>query len=306
MRKKISFLMIASSFIYLPLQAKGAAKPPISNIIELSGDFIIPVTMNGKAVTLQVDPDIEAVRLINPNIARALSLKTGGIFDVSYTLGPREIEGDSRRVDIDFGDIAQRRRVVWFQEPASYIAGGAIGPGGLPYKIIRFNLRPKVAGERALTLPLSPIGFFGLTGGEAYSKIGGRKVDIGFSFERDENIVVAPTGVLLAQLNGGSFSGERRNTLIRFGVERPVRPMSLSRPIEIGGVAVSNFLVRTTDFGDSSTIPEGQKVDDNEIVVTAKTNKKRYDRITLGRSFLSKCSSLTYDFPAKLVRLSCL
>jgi hypothetical protein len=308
MRKIIFRTLTAATLTLLPviLHARTSIKPKPSGIIELSGDFIIPVTMNGKALKLQVDPDIESVRLINPEIANALSLKTGGIFGVAYTLGPIEIEGDSRRVDIDFGDIALRRRVVWFQRPASSAANGVIGPGGLPYEIIRFNLRPKVAGERALSLPLSPVGIFGVTGGEAYSQIGGRKVDIGFSFERDENVVVAPTGVLIARLNGGGFSGEKRNTVIRFGIQRPVRPMSLVRPIEIGGIAVSNFLVRTTDFGDSSSIPEGQKVDEDEIVVTAKSKKKRNDRITLGRSFLSKCSSLTYDFPAKLVRLSCL
>jgi hypothetical protein len=306
MRKKIFLMSIASVCAVAPLQAKVTPRPLISDTIELSGDFIIPVTMNGKAIKLKVDPDIESARLINPEIARALGLKEGGLFDVSYTLGPIIIDGNTRRVDIDFGDIAQRRRVAWFQRPASLVADGAIGPGGLPYKIIRFNLRPKMAGEHMLSLPLSAIGIFGMTGGEAYAEIGGQKVDIGFNFERDENVAVAPTAALIASLNKGSFSGEKRSAIIRFDIERPVRPMSLARPIEIGGIAVSNFLVRTTDFGDSSAIPEGQKVDDDEIVVTAKSKKKRYHRITLGRSFLSKCSSLTYDFRAKFVWLSCL
>ena len=94
---------------------------------------------------------------------------------------------------------------------------------------------------------------------------------------------------------------------IRFGIERPVRTMRLSAPLLIGGRPLTELGVRTADFGNASGIPEvGAVTDPDEIVVTAAKKGERDYSLLVGRDFLSGCSSLTYDFPAKLIRLRCL
>ena len=117
--------------------------------------------------------------------------------------------------------------------------------------------------------------------------------------------MTAPTAVLLATEQGGAFSEQQRQAIIRFGVERPVRLLRFERPFPLFERPVAAALVRVSDFGDASNIPDGTTADQDEIIVTGKAKKKPQYSIILGRDFLKGCSSLTYDMKAKLIRLSC-
>ena len=84
-----------------------------------------------------------------------------------------------------------------------------------------------------------------------------------------------------------------------------MRIMRLSTPLLIGGRPPTALGVWTTDFGNALGIPEAGAVADHDEIVVIATKEGRPDHsLLVGDSFLSGCSSLTYDFPAKLIRLN--
>ncbi len=283
-------------------QAKGRET---TGPLELTGDFVIPVTLNGKPYRWEVEPDGGAARVVNADVAKMLALKPSMIGGVHY-IGAIRLTAASDDASIEYGSIKRNDRVFWFSRPASAIADGTVHPLMLPYSSIRFILGPKVLGEREATLPLEGAGMWGIGGGHGKYDYGNIELQVSFSLKRRETLMTAPVGVELAARQGGSFSDVQRQSMIRFGVERPVRTMALARPLMMFDRPILNGLVRVSDFGDASTIPEGPAVDEDEIVVTGKAKKKSRYSLTLGRDFLNGCSSLTYDLKAKVIRISCL
>lgn len=96
---------------------------------------------------------------------------------------------------------------------------------------------------------------------------------------------------------------------IAFGVERPVRTLTLGAPLRLGALAVATLGVRTADIGNVSTIRDADEPtpDPDEVVVTAKMKRDpNRDRLALGRDQLDRCSSIVFDKPARQVRLACL
>ena len=109
----------------------------------------------------------------------------------------------------------------------------------------------------------------------------------------------------------GALSGEAVPTEIFFGIERPVRTLTLARPMAIGALSLATLGVRTQDAGNAGAIREAGAVvptpDPDEVVVTAKNKRDvRRDVLSLGADQLSRCSSIVFDKPAKQIRLSCL
>lgn len=95
---------------------------------------------------------------------------------------------------------------------------------------------------------------------------------------------------------------------IRLGVMRPVRPMTLARPLGVGPLALDRIFVRTGDFGSAAAIPDADapEADPDEIVVTgAKPKGKQRYFLEIGRDALAGCSSILFDKVAKRVVLSC-
>ncbi|MBN8500336.1 MAG: hypothetical protein J0M19_04190, partial [Sphingomonadales bacterium] len=184
---------------------------------------------------------------------------------------------------------------------------GIAGPNALPWSRLTFTTGSKAEGEQEIDLPLEVAGPFGWRGSITKLKLGDQEINVWFSLMLPQSLATAGLGAELARTNGGAMTGAAHSTVIRFGIERPVRTMHLSTPLLIGGRPLSELGVRMADFGDASGIPEaGAKSDPDEIVVTAEKKGKRDYSLLLGRDFLTGCSSITYDFPAKLIRLSCL
>ena len=184
-----------------------------------------------------------------------------------------------------------------------------IGPGGLKDSVVRFVLRDASPGESEHTLPMVDGG--GLFGGAAglfgQIVVDGEPVRVRFDLRRAEPFVSAGFATTLARVHDGRLAEDRRLLPIAFGVERPVRTMTLARPLAVGPLSVARLAVRTSDFGNAEGIPaEGAAPDPDEVVVTAKGKRdRRGDRLTLGTEALAACSSITFDKPAKLVRLRC-
>lgn len=300
MMKRLGGLMLAA------LALAGAADPPEELVV--GGDGIVTAIVNGVPGRLRIDPAVPALPLLTAAWAERAQLRAGP-FAFAYMVGPEQVRGRSAVTQIAIGEGAEprRRRVGWTERPFTAAADGVAGPGGLPQQIVRFVLGPPRPGERTVALTMADEG--GLFGGWGHSyaiiDLGGAPLRIRFDPHHPRTLATAGAGVRLAAANEARIGGEVEPVEIAFGISRPVRTLHLGRPLQIGPFAITQLGVRTSDFGNASSIRE-EGGDPDEIVVTAdrRRNNDR-DRISIGADLLARCSSLVFDKPARQIRLTC-
>ena len=126
-----------------------------------------------------------------------------------------------------------------------------------------------------------------------------------FSLTKVETMATAGAGAHLAALNGGAWSGEARDQVVDFGVVRPVRPLALSRPVNLGGLELGRLLVRTGDNRGNLALPPEPDADPDEVTVTAGSRQRARFVVILGRDRLGLCSSIVWDNRARRMIFRC-
>ena len=290
----------------LAAPAMGKAGPALPDELVLSGQNIIDVTINGQPLRLEVRPEAAQAPTLNADVAARLGLKPGMVAFRSM-VGPEKVNGNSSVHRVDYGAGERKQRIFWTDRQSSTIADGTISPASLPYRKVTFRLGEAGAGEREINLPLDNFGFLGRLGVGTTLDLNGEKVRFQFSLARDETLVSAPTGNWLAQNRGGQFTGQPRQTLIFYGIQRPTREMTLSQSIALGPRELVSADVRYSDYGDASGIASADDAtaDSDEIVVVGDKKRDVDLRIVAGRAFLKGCASLTYDMQKRTLGLRC-
>lgn len=268
----------------------------------------LSTTVDGAPARLRVDPGAVAMPAVTTELASRAGLKAGP-FEVEWIVGPVSVAGRTALGRIDLGRGPELRRIAWFDRHWDPIADVVVGPGGVPARVVRFRLRPARPGERVGVLPMTGqggledrwAGLFGLISVE------GSPVRVRFDL-RAPTTATASVGMMLSRAHDGTVEGGASLSEVSFGVRRPVRTLRLARPLVVGPLSVGRLLVRVADHGDASTIGERRGPrDPDEVVVTGRRKRDRSrDHIVLGRDQLDRCSSITFDKPARQVRLSCL
>ena len=285
----------------------GAATPPqVERVI--AGDGIVNATVGGVEARIRIDPGATAMPLITSELATRAGLR-GGMFGTLYGVGPVRVPGRTAVTRVDFGTGVVRRRVSF--APRAYAAGldGVVGPGGLDEPVIRFVLRRPLAGERTVTFPMVDQG--GLAGGWsdrfAMIMVGGAPLRVRFDPHHARTLATAGAGVRLAAAYGGSLDGPITEAEIVFGISRPVRALTLERPLLLGPLSITTLGVRTSDNGSAASIRDASvPIDPDEIVVTARGHHDPdRDRLAIGADLLQRCSSIVFDKPAHQIRLTC-
>lgn len=312
---KIRYVLFAAAFASalsnFEIVSAKTSRPEEADRLELSGDYTIPALIDGQSIRLRVDPDGPAVPAMNPDLAEVIVYKSPRFpdFVVVYAeqVGPERGHLKGRVLKAALNGRTVKRRFFWSTRKLTNLADGTIDPASVPYDIVTFKLRDPKPGEKEVIFSTDGFDFFGLRGVGFQQAIAGQDMEISFNLDRDESLLTARAGKLIAERFGGAYSGEAYPAVIRYGIERPVRPLQLTVPLEIGGIEVPDLAVRISDLGDATTLPETQNFDEDEIVVSAEEKKpKKSDfRLALGRSFLANCSSLTFDIAGKKIILSC-
>ena len=302
------------------LAGSAVAKEPgyDERTLEVAINQPVALTINGEDAELMVLPDALSVPTLDAALAQRLELE-GSLIGFGYVLGGTTLKSGTNVVNLDMGSGRFRRRAgigttdsaaVGDGEPEPSAlptpgADGEIGPGGLPFARVLFRLAEARPGEREHRFPMLS---WNRSGVGVELAMGEHPLRVTFSFSRAETLAAATAGARIADRHGGYFSGEGRLMPIRFGVDRPVRPLTLGTPLMLGDLEVRNIMVRTGDYGDASRIgEEAQVIDPNEIVVTADSRKGKMPPLwlTLGMDTIGHCSSILYDFEAETVTLTC-
>ena len=273
--------------------------PPSERVIDVEAR-VIPMSVDGQWLQMEVTPDAPVQPVLSPAAAERLELG-GSLVSGVHLVGRTRMRASSNRVRIDFGDgHRERTRAFFFDQPWGEASDGLLNPMALPETVVTYRLRDPVEGEQTIALPLAE---HDRAGFHATLTLGNRDIPVLFSFARDETMLTAAAGVLLADAFGGRMSGEAYDVPIELGIARPVRPLVFERQPAMGRLSLGRLVVRTSDTGSVGAIPDDER-DPNEIVVE---NSRREPPLAMwiGREALAHCSSLTFDRAAAEIRLSC-
>ena len=264
-------------------------------------DPVMTFTVDGQEAAFEVTPDAPGSPVLSAAFAARLGLEGSMVAGVRM-IGTTKLRAQSNLVRIDLGTSKpEKRRAFFFDTEAwRYRGDGILGPVSLPDPVITYRLRDAQEGEREVTLPLVEHkrgGFY------IRLPIGDDYIPTFFTFEREETMANAAAGAMLAQAYGARMEGEARDLHIEFGIERPVRSLVFQNGFTLGELPVTNVVVRSQDTGSTAAIPD-EASDPNEIVV-AGGKAKTEPRLSIGTGSLKRCSSLSFDRKAEVIRLSC-
>lgn len=271
--------------------------------LDASTGFTIPVEVRGQTVNMRVDLESSGYPTMNPAVAARLGFR-GSLFGARAIVGPVRLSGEQNGTKFRIGGVERGYRFAFFDRNVVEGADGLISPHELHYDNVTFRLRPEQAGEVTTTLQT----IYDKSGGIIYPlQLGDRRIAVEFSLLQPHSFTTASAGAHFASFHGGEWAGEARPGLVKFGIERPMRPMRFTRPLDIGGLALAELLVRTGDHRGNFQLPPDAQQDPDEIVVTgnvARTRARLF--LTVGRDRLDRCSSLTYARATKILTLRCL
>lgn len=283
----------------------GAATPVRERSV--AGDGIVNATIAGVSGRIRIEPSGTAMPLITSAYAERAELKSG-MFSFDYAVGSQRVYGKTGVAAVDLGTGPFKHRIGWTERRYTANADGVVGPGGVPEGIVRFALRPPVPGEHTVALPMTDQGGLASGWGERYALIdlGGQPLRIRFDPYHARTLATASAAARIAVAQGGTLLGGVEKVEIAFGIERPVRTMTLARPLVVGPLQFATLGVRIADHGSVAGIPDAaDPIDPDEIVVTAKSRKPGRDRLSIGADLLVRCSSIVFDKPARQIRLTC-
>ncbi|OQW43275.1 MAG: hypothetical protein A4S12_05245 [Proteobacteria bacterium SG_bin5] len=295
----------------VPLVLVGAAAPEERR---LPRDARVNVIVNGDVVRAQVVAGLPNLLVIAPNSRLRLRLRQEFDDDTAYLriFGRRTLSGRVRDVSLLVDDQLRRSEVYWFSRPLIEGAEATLGPLMFVQPRVTFPLEGAEAG------PLSRYRFKLLGGPRTVA--GTMLDDHGqpfltlFNLEqpRDYPLASAALGAHLARHYGGTLSGPSWDSEIVFGIKRPVRWLTLARPVRFGPIILSKLAVRVRDRVDGSGTGAGrireadEPVDLEEVTVEAgRRGPRPIYSLSLPRALLAPCARLTFDKRARQIELVC-
>ncbi len=293
-----------------PLAPARADDPPITPELIARPGELVQVTIEQVLARLRIVSGGPDRLLLNADYVVQSGIKPAPILGNANLniAGKRAFKGKNRPLDFMIGGLAHKGRAFWFFDAPAMPGDGTIGPWALP--------QSRVTLEFGTTDASSQRNDFSLFGGiNSSSFTGYREASFGIAvgFDLDDPLAYpmasAAAGAAIARAYGGTLSGATWDVDILLGVKRPVRLMTLERPLVIGPVSMRQIAVRVRDridqAGRGDTIPDDTE-DPSEIVVSAKKKGPRPAfTLSIPRATLAACSRLTFDKAATRIELWC-
>jgi hypothetical protein len=294
---KLAVLVLSVAAMGAP--AGGKPRPSGETLI-VHPNQIVSGSVNGKAMNFQLLAWAPSTLILNPEPAESLGLKAG-LFSGKLVVGKTRDKVLVTVAQYAIGSQATKGQIGWTNRAISPTASGWLGPGAAPFDVVTFQLRPAEAGETPYTLPLV------LAGGGMVTTIraGEKDLTVMWDNSRGGTIVSEAAGAEIAKANGGSFYGPAATEMVQLNAERPTRKLRLATPLRIGPISIGDVSVRTSEGGESDIPDPDADPSEMLVAVNAKSKIKPDYLVFVGLNDMKNCSSLTFDKPAKLIRLMC-
>jgi len=298
-------MRLTRSTLLLAAPLLAGATTPDPHVGHLALDAATPyvvAAINGVQLKLRVHLDAHEYVVLNPAAARRAGLEPDG--GSTMNVGPVKIDGDFVRGSLSVDGRAVPAPINWYAREVASDADGVVSPALLPFDSVTLSYRAPVPPTRLLRFVAV---FDDDAGIHVPLRVGKRRIEVRFAPDRDSFATTAAAAVL-AQAQGSSWDGSSRRLEIGFGVERPVRPLVLARPVAIGELSLDRLLARLADFAGNHELPDEADLTTRpgEILVRARRARQyAVYRITLGRPTLAACHAATYRPVTRELTLAC-
>lgn len=282
--------------------------PANETALDPSSGYIVEAQVRGRPLRLKVDPGAPFFVLLNDSMAKELRLV--GTKAATLAVGPLRLKGSTRSEKFTIGGVTKSRPVMWVKGRSIAEADGIINPANLPGDRITIRLRAPASDEQQIRLPMR----FDRQRGLYYElNYGGQLILTRFTLADELTTATGAAASVIAKRKNGLWEGGPFVHPIRFGISRPVRRMVLGQTLSVNGFPVKDFAVRIQDDRGQYLLPEKElptvnDEDEDGIIVTSK-QKRNYGAphfwLMIGRSALSRCSSISYDNNARQMLLNC-
>jgi hypothetical protein len=294
------------------LAAKKPPPPPPLPPLVLPADApVVTVLLDGQPLTLRVDPAATDQISLNASAARRLGLFAPG----------RLVDGkpaDTGTLFVDVGkvrlreattngvlDIADRPvRLTLASGDSDHVIGadGLINPAQLPHDEVRFVRRAATSADRTSVLAAR---FDRNRGLLSEVPVGRRRIDVVLTPVARETIATASAAAFLVESQGGRYAGGPRDTLVSHGVARPVRDITLDRPLDVAGLRLRTIAARLFDWSGKTSLPAEARPDDEIVVAGRFDGQRQWAKLAVGADHLDACASLVWQRLADTLTLTC-
>lgn len=305
-------LKITCTMVFMPsllavsAQAQEAA---VTELVAKPGDLVAASVEDNPAQLRIVSGGPDRLVLNTDFVARTAIKPAPIMGKANLAIAGRKIfKGNNRPLTFAIGGSKHNGRAFWFFESPLMPGDGSIGPWALPHKRVTFDFGARDASSQRYDFPL-----FGNINGSSATGYKEETFGMAVGFDLDDRspypIASAAAGAAIARAYGGTLSGASWDVEILMGVQRPVRLMTLERPLVIGPLSMRQIAVRVRDRFDAAgrgdTIPDGTE-DPSEILVSAKKKGPRPSfTLSIPRATMAACSRLSFDKAATRIELWC-
>jgi hypothetical protein len=252
---------------------------------------IVEAEINGRRVHLEVDLRLPDVLVLNPEAARRLGVRRVPLSSAEVGLDDALIRGRVARPRIVFAGAGATRSVTGiFNVPASHRADGLIGPGVLPYDVIRIELRAAQSGEREISFSLETADVW-----EPTARVGNLEVEISFDLANAASTFNRTAAALLDDAGAIVPDGAHSETPMLLGLRAQTQPVRTE--ITVVGLGLGPVVARTRS-------PLIGATDEETIVVRAEADVPP-PSLWIGREALARCSSISVDRRSRRMSLRC-
>lgn len=250
---------------------------------------IVEAQINGQPVRLEVDLRLPDVLVLNPSAAERLRVRRVPFVGARVSLDEAYIRGRIARPRIEFGSAGAARATTGiFNLPATERADGVIGPGVLPYDIIRVELGGGSGRQLRFPLANADIWDFEITLAELSVDAVLDLTTARSTFNRSASSMLDERGAITA-------SGAHAETPMLLGLRAMTQPVETS--LQVQGLSLNPAVARTR-------APLMGALDEDTIFVVAEGEAPR-PRVWIGRGAFANCASITVDRRTRTLTLDC-
>ena len=277
----------------------GVARPAKADeiVLDAANDApIVHIQVNGQPATMIVDPRLAGLATFSPAATARLHLFRVPMVSAQVVLdGERALRGGIARPEIRF-ENGERRRVMSGLFGAAPAPGvdGVIGPGALPYDVVRIRLREGPAAANAHVIALANAGDWSWS-----DHIGDAAVHASIDLGQEQSL--AARRLTMSAVRDGLFTprGETARARFLLGIDLQVQAMTPAPSLSLHGLPLGPLSGHTNE----TLYPPEQM--DGEIVVTAPGPNRRPPFLFLGRGALAGCSDIVEERVARRLTVHC-
>jgi hypothetical protein len=258
-----------------------------------NGPPVLDVVAGGRAMRLEVEPDLGPGVALNRNAPSARGIRPALTRNVTISIrdGP-SIRGRLAATRIVLADgVRLNAPVGLYALTVSQVADGVVGLSALPHDIITIQLGAREVGEVDLQMPLTAAGgVFGRIDRD------GDRIGLAYRF-RDTASVLNVRATRMLEAEGKLVP---RGTLVNHEVVLGLR--TSAQPV------TTDFRPRGLDLGNTlaeTNAPLEGAPEPGTVIVIGSRTALPPPRVALGRQALRACSRIVIDRRRQLLTLSC-